>query len=36
MYTVEQLNHIIYNNRTYEGVVKNFMPKLNNKELKNY
>ena len=28
MYTTEQINHIIYNNRTYEGVVKNFMPKL--------
>jgi hypothetical protein len=28
MYTVEQINHIIYNNRTYEGVVKNFMPKI--------
>ena len=29
MYSTEQINHIIYNNRTYEGVVKNFMPKLN-------
>jgi hypothetical protein len=33
MYTVEQINHIIYNNRTFEGVVKNFMPKLELKEL---
>jgi len=32
-YTTEQINHIIYNNRTYEGVVKNFMPKLELKEL---
>lgn len=28
MYSVEQIDHIIYNNRTFEGVVKNFMPKL--------
>jgi hypothetical protein len=27
-YTVEEINHIIYNNRSYEGVVKNFMPKI--------
>jgi hypothetical protein len=27
-YTIEQINHIIYNNKTYEGVVKNFLPKL--------
>lgn len=27
-YTIEQINHIIYNNRTYEGVVENFIPKL--------
>ncbi len=27
-YTIEQINHILYNNRSYEGVVKNFMPKL--------
>lgn len=33
MYSVEQINHIIYNNRTYEGVVKNFMPKLDLKDL---
>lgn len=33
MYNVEQINHIIYNNRTYEGVVKNFMPKLKFEEL---
>lgn len=33
MYTVQQINHIIYNNRTYEGVVKNFIPKLNFKDL---
>lgn len=32
-YTIEQLNHIIYNNRSYEGVVKNFMPKLEIHEL---
>lgn len=29
MYTVEDINYIIYNNRTYDGVVKHFMPKLN-------
>jgi len=29
-YTVEQINHIIYNNRTFEGVTQNFLPKLNN------
>jgi len=28
MYTIEQINYIIYNNRTYEGVVKNFLPEL--------
>ena len=33
LYTTEQINYIIYNNRTYEGVVKNFMPKLNFNEL---
>jgi len=33
MYTVEQINHIIYNNRTYEGVVKNFTNKLELSEL---
>lgn len=33
MYTVEQINHIIYNNKTYEGVVKNFMPKLSLQDL---
>ena len=33
MYTIEQINHIIYNNRTYEGVIKNFMPKLELGEL---
>lgn len=32
-YTTEQINFIIYNNRTYEGVVKNFMPKLEIEEL---
>jgi len=32
-YTIEQINYIIYNNRTYEGVVKNFTPKLNFNEL---
>jgi len=32
-YTIEQINHIIYNNRSYEGVVKNFMPKLELNEL---
>ena len=32
-YTVEEINHIIYNNRTFEGVVKNFMPKLKYGEL---
>ena len=32
-YTTEQINHIIYNNRSYEGVVKNFMPKLELDEL---
>lgn len=32
-YTIEQINHIIYNNRTYEGVVKNFMPKLEIKDI---
>jgi len=29
-YTVEQINHIIYNNRTFEGTTQNFLPKLNN------
>lgn len=33
LYTAEQINHIIYNNRTFEGVVKNFMPKLDLGEL---
>ena len=33
VYTIEQINHIIYNNRSYEGVVKNFMPKLEFSEL---
>jgi len=33
MYNIEQINHIIYNNRSFEGVVKNFMPKLENKDL---
>lgn len=33
MYSIEQINHIIYNNRTYEGVIKNFMPKLTHAEL---
>jgi hypothetical protein len=28
MYSIEQINYIIYNNRTYEGVVKNFLPEL--------
>lgn len=32
-YTIEQINHIIYNNRSYEGVVKNFMPKLEIKDI---
>jgi hypothetical protein len=32
-YTVEQINHIIYNNRSYEGLVKNFMPKIEFNEL---
>ena len=32
-YTIEQINHIIYNNRSYEGVVKNFMPKLDFREI---
>ena len=32
-YSVEEVNHIIYNNRTFDGVVKNFMPKLNHNEL---
>lgn len=32
-YTVEQINHIIYNNRTYEGVVKNFIPNLSLQDL---
>jgi len=32
-YTTEQINHIIYNNRSYEGVTKNFMPKLEFSEL---
>lgn len=27
-YTTEQINHIIYNNRTFEGVTSNFLPKL--------
>ena len=30
MYTIEQMNHIIYNNRTFEGVTKNFIPKIDN------
>lgn len=30
MYTTEQINHIIYNNRTFEGTTQNFLPKLNN------
>lgn len=30
MYTVEQVNHIIYNNRTFEGVTQNFLPELDN------
>ena len=30
MYTVEQINHIIYNNRTFEGVTKNFLPEISN------
>jgi len=29
MYSIDQVNYIIYNNRTYEGVVKNFLPELN-------
>ena len=33
-YTTEQINHIIYNNRTYEGVVKNFMPKLDFRDVR--
>jgi hypothetical protein len=33
MYTAEQINHIIYNNRSYEGVTKNFMPKLEFNEI---
>lgn len=33
MYSNEQLNHIVYNNRTFEGVTKNFMPNINSKEL---
>ena len=33
MYTVEQINHIIYNNRTFEGVTQNFLPKLNNYDI---
>lgn len=28
-YTIEEINHIIYNNRTIKGVVNNFLPKLN-------
>jgi hypothetical protein len=32
-YKVEDINYIIYNNRTYDGVVKNFMPKLEPHEL---
>jgi hypothetical protein len=28
MYSVEQINYILYNNRTYENVVKNFMPDI--------
>jgi len=27
-YTTDEINHIIYNNRSYNGVVKNFFPKL--------
>jgi hypothetical protein len=26
-YTTDSINHIVYNNRSYEGVVQNFMPK---------
>lgn len=29
-YSAEQINHIVYNNRTYENVTKNFLPKLSN------
>lgn len=32
-YTLEEINHIIYNNRSITGVVNNFIPKLNLKEL---
>ena len=32
-YTVEQINHIVYNNRSYEGVTKNFTKKLTLPEL---
>jgi hypothetical protein len=32
-YDKSTINYILYNNRTYEGVVKNFMPKLKNDEL---
>lgn len=27
-YTIKEINHIIYNNRSTDGVIKNFMPKL--------
>lgn len=33
MYSADQVNHIIYNNRSYEGVVKNFIPDLKINEL---
>ena len=32
-YTIEEINHIIYNNRTMSGVVDNFIPKLSFNEL---
>jgi len=32
-YTVEQINHIVYNNRTFEGVTQNFLPKLDNYDI---
>jgi len=32
-YSIEEINHIIYNNRSYEGVVKNFIPNLEFEDL---
>ncbi|MCK9416632.1 toprim domain-containing protein [Candidatus Dojkabacteria bacterium] len=33
-YSIEEINNIIYNNRSYDNVTANFIPKLNNEDLK--